>query len=43
MLVPLTQLLRKAEEGGYALMAPDFISRHMLALELGWLRATTPP
>ena len=34
MLVPLTQLLRKAEEGGYALMAPDFISRHMLALEL---------
>ncbi len=34
MLVPLTQLLRKAEEGGYAVMAPDFISRHMLELEL---------
>jgi len=34
MLVPLTQLLRKAEEGGYAVMGPDFISRHMLELEL---------
>ena len=34
MLVPLTQLLREAEEGGYAVMAPDFISRHMLELEL---------
>ncbi|MBW1683806.1 MAG: class II fructose-bisphosphate aldolase, partial [Deltaproteobacteria bacterium] len=34
MLVPLTQLLRKAEECGYAVMAPDFITRHMLELEL---------
>jgi ketose-bisphosphate aldolase len=27
-------LLREAEDGGYAVMAPDFISKHMLELEL---------
>ena len=27
-------MLREAEEGGYAVMAPDFISKYMLELEL---------
>ncbi|MBW2368740.1 MAG: class II fructose-bisphosphate aldolase [Deltaproteobacteria bacterium] len=34
MLVPLTKLLSDAEKGGYAIMAPDFITKHMLKLEL---------
>lgn len=43
MLVPLTQLLHRAEEGGYAVMAPDFISRHMLGLELEVAEAHNTP
>jgi fructose/tagatose bisphosphate aldolase len=43
VLVPLTQLLGRAEEGGYAIMAPDFISRHMLGLELEVAEAHNTP
>ena len=34
MLVPLPRLLEDAEKGGYAVIAPDFLSIHMLRLEL---------
>ncbi len=34
MLVPLDQLLMEAEKENFAVMAPDFISIHMLKLEL---------
>ncbi len=34
MLKPLTQILKDAEKGGYAVMAPDFLSLHMMELEL---------
>ena len=43
MLVPLTQLLHKADECGYAVMAPDFITRHMLELELEVAEAHNTP
>ena len=43
MLVPLTELLRKAEAGGYAVMAPDFITKHMLELELQVAEAHDTP
>ncbi len=34
MLVSLTKILEGAEKGGYAVMAPDFITKNMLKLEL---------